>query len=159
MQGVLFRFFSLVSSSSLLIASSGVANLRGCSDDEIATVPVVYLVSECLFKENLNPPFDSSPLDISLPQEGSALVSGGKDNNVMIWDVVSACNGQSRGAIGDSKHNGTGPAAPINGDKASSEKSGKVGTKRKARLWSSTEDDSSVGPVHIFATRNTGVYR
>lgn len=96
-----------------------------------------------------------------LRQEGSALVSGGQDNNVMIWDVASVCNGSSNVGL----RNGIDSAASLSREKKGEGENGVTaggavtGSKRKATVWSSTDSDPSHAPVHTFSTRNTAVYR
>ena len=99
----------------------------------------------------------------------------------MVWDVASACSSAKKRrevdtsaslaeqlkAAGDGPAGGTAIAA-VAGAEAEEGGEGGGGKRRKVEgggggvgggLWSSRGDGPSHGPVHSFATRNTGVMK
>lgn len=85
-------------------------------------------------------------------------MSGGRDKKVMIWDAATACAAGGVSRVGDGVS--ASPSDPGMED-TEHENQASGGSKRKQTdgVWMSGGDGPSHGPVHAFATRNTGVYR
>lgn len=91
-------------------------------------------------------------------QEGSALVSGGKDKMVMIWDAATACAGGGVSRVGDVLS--ASPSDPgVGNTEHRRQAPGGSKSEQTDGVLKSGRDGRSHGPVHAFATRNTGVYR